>query len=252
MSERLYKFLKADGLPARGGQGIYTLPVKGKGGEWTPTEWMPEIKGKLRVFSNGYHLVKGSGLLSWLDRELYIAEAGGRVLDAASVTVASTVRLLSRVETWNDRSARLFGCWCVRNTPVVGGGTVWDMLDNPKSREAVDVAERFARGEASDEERQRAGRAAWFVAIASTNTTHGSAARAAAWTTVKSPGEAAWAPSSMSLSAAWGSGVKSLYDLNIRGEWSERGGTAPGPWEGWEGGRETQLARLLEVLGGVE
>jgi len=60
-----------------------------------------------------------------------------------------------------DRKAlRLFACWCVRETPISGGRKVWDLLTDERSRNAVIVAERFANGEATDEELAVARRAA--------------------------------------------------------------------------------------------
>jgi hypothetical protein len=81
--------------------------------------------------------------------------------------------------------ARLFACWCARETPLAGGGKMWDLLTSPLSRRAVEVAERFARGCANDEERVRAWEDASWVATAawaSGPTPAGSAAAAAAWT----------------------------------------------------------------------
>ena len=64
------------------------------------------------------------------------------------------------------RELRLFACWCVRETPLKDGRKVWDLLTDERSRNAVVVAERFARGEATDEERSRAAAAAADAAYA--------------------------------------------------------------------------------------
>jgi hypothetical protein len=47
------------------------------------------------------------------------------------------------------RLARLYACWCVRHTPIGDGLTVWDLLTDERSRHAVEVSERYARGEAT-------------------------------------------------------------------------------------------------------
>ena len=46
------------------------------------------------------------------------------------------------------RELRLFACWCVRQ--------VWDAVTDPQCRVAVEVAERYARGEATAGECEKA------------------------------------------------------------------------------------------------
>ena len=71
---------------------------------------------------------------------------------------------------------RLWGCWCIRNTPIADGRFVWDLLTDERSRHAVEVAEKFARGEATREELDSAASAAWTTAREARD-----AARAASW-----------------------------------------------------------------------
>ena len=63
-------------------------------------------------------------------------------------------------EAERDRIARLFACRCVRE--------IWHLLTDERSRNAVEVAERYAAGEATQEEldaaRSAASDAAWSAA----------------------------------------------------------------------------------------
>ncbi len=70
--------------------------------------------------------------------------------------------LLNKAEiiTCDDQRYRLFACWVARNTPLLGGHKLWDLLVDDRSRNSVEVAERFARGEATTEELDAAWRAA--------------------------------------------------------------------------------------------
>ncbi|AMG88499.1 hypothetical protein [Bordetella bronchiseptica] len=52
-----------------------------------------------------------------------------------------------------DRDARLFAVWCARQ--------VEHLMTDQRSKDALDVAERFANGEATEEERDAARAAAW-------------------------------------------------------------------------------------------
>lgn len=71
-----------------------------------------------------------------------------------------------RAEPQHDREWRLFAAWCARQ--------VLTTKSDPRSRAAVDFAERFAAGEASAEELSAAWSAAW------------SAAESAAWSAARS------------------------------------------------------------------
>ena len=127
--------------------------------------------------------------------------ASRRVYDALYYGSSST---LCRVRIWGDiqehddklvgryrevlairdvaSELRLWGCWCIRNTKLADGRTVWDLLADPRSRNAVETAERFAQGEATREELA----AAWAAGDAAGDAAGAAwdawnAARAAAW-----------------------------------------------------------------------
>lgn len=84
-----------------------------------------------------------------------------------------------------DRDIRLFAVWCARQ--------VEHLMQDPRSKDALDVAERFANGEATEEDRDAALAAAWAAAMAAA----GGAAGGAAWVAARA---AAW---SAAWSAAW-------------------------------------------------
>jgi len=71
---------------------------------------------------------------------------------------------------------RTLACRFVRETPLADGRKVWDLLTDERSRNAVIIAEAFARDEATPEELDAARDAAW-------------AARDAAWAAAA---DAAW------------------------------------------------------------
>lgn len=74
-----------------------------------------------------------------------------------------------------DRDLRLFAVWCARQ--------VEHLMQDQCSKDALNVAERFANGEATDEERDAAWAAARAAALA--------AARAAAWDAARDAARAA-------------------------------------------------------------
>ncbi|WP_425332119.1 hypothetical protein [Burkholderia multivorans] len=87
-----------------------------------------------------------------------------------------------------DRDIRLFAVWCARQ--------VEHLMQDQRSKDALDVAERFANGEATEEERAAAWAAAWAAARA--------AAWAAAWAAARAAaGAAAGAARDAAGAAAW-------------------------------------------------
>jgi len=103
----------------------------------------------------------------------------------------------------DDRKYRLYACACVRGTPLADGRTLWDLLTDERSRTAVEVAERFAKGEATEAERQTARDAA-----------DASAASAAAYAA------AAYAASAAAYAAASAARAKArAWQANLLRQW---------------------------------
>ena len=78
------------------------------------------------------------------------------------------------------RMLRLFAVWCARNTPLSDGRKVGDLLTDPRSLAALEVAERYANGNATDDELAAAWYAAWYAAWDAAWDAAGAAAWAAA------------------------------------------------------------------------
>src|SRR5208337_2700047 len=57
---------------------------------------------------------------------------------------------LRQIGIRDERKCRLYACGCARNTPLADGRTLWDLLTDQRSRTAIEVAERFAEGKATD------------------------------------------------------------------------------------------------------
>jgi hypothetical protein len=99
-----------------------------------------------------------------------------------------------RPELIDDRTLRLSACAFARFTPLRDGRTTWDLLTDQRLRTAIEVSERFAIGEATQDELDAARAAAWDAA----RDAAWDAARDAAW-------DAAWA-------AAWDAARAAAWD----------------------------------------
>ena len=159
----LYKVLGPDRMPHHGGRGQWPPP-----GEWL------EATGALKPCSNGLHLCRAKDLVLWLGPEIWTAEADGEVIDHDDKVVVRRARLISRVETWTERTARLFAADCAEHVlPIYEAAHPSDT----RPRDAIVAAHAYARGDIDD----AAGAAAWAAAWAAAGAAAGAAARDAAW-----------------------------------------------------------------------
>jgi len=194
MTERLFKVLDDDGTCFHGGHGQWSLPHDGE-----PGDWMPEINGELEPCKNGYHLCRESDLVRWLGPAIYEAEYRGDRVDADDKIVVREARLIRRLDTWNDRTARLFACDCAESVLHIYERSY---PDDRRPRNAIEVARRYANREATDDELfaawDAAGDAAWAAGDAAWD-----AAGDAAWAGGDAAGDAAWAAGDAARAAAW-------------------------------------------------
>src|SRR3990167_2902362 len=173
-TQTLYKVLNEEGLVYQGGNGKWFLP---KGG---PGKWMHTLNpDKLEACQYGYHLCRRDDLIRWLGPVIFTAEYRGKRIDDTDKIVVQQARLIRKLETWNDRTARLFACDCADRALA--------LIDkpDPRSIESVRVARLYSIGEATKEQLAAARAAAWDAYGTAART----AARAAAWTAARA---AAW------------------------------------------------------------
>ena len=146
-------------------------------------------KGQIELCRSGLHAsIKLDDALSYAPGPILCRVVCGGIVKRGDDKLVCTRRTV----LWMfdaSRVLRLWACWCIRNTKLSDGRTVWDLLTDERSRKAVEVAEKFAVGEATRKElsaaRAAARAAAWAAARA--------AARAATW-------DAAW---NAAWAAAW-------------------------------------------------
>ena len=111
---KFYKVLDENGNSTNGGNATWSLPIKNDDGTWTPGEWMPVIEEKLIEDENGYHLLRSESIAWDIGHTIYEAEYRGEALVGYSRTIVRECRLLRRVDTWTDHTARLFAAWCAQ------------------------------------------------------------------------------------------------------------------------------------------
>ena len=185
---KYYKTLTKSGTGPYSGV-TWNLPTDDR-----PGKWMPKIDGELVLCERGYHVCRREDLCSWLDANIYEAEVRGDILFSDDTIVCKEARLLRHIDTWNDRTARLFACDCAEHVlPLFEKKYPQD----ERPRRAIETARNYADGNASEEKLAAARDAAWAVAGAAAWAAAGDAAGAVA-------GAAAWAAAGAVARAAAG------------------------------------------------
>ena len=201
---KYYKFLTADN------KGEYSkfdyteyLPDGDK-----PGKWLPEIE-TLSICESGYHACKAEHLLEWINAQLFEVELAGEIVEAENKVVAQNMRILRKVETWNDKTARLFACWCARDVlPLFED----KYPDDKRPRVAIETAEQYAEGNSTLEELA----ASWNASWAASSAASWAASSAASWAVSSA---ASWAASSAASSAA--SWDASSWDASRAASWAK-------------------------------
>ena len=160
MTQLLYKWLKSDcGAPIGSGK-------------WTKGRWR-SVECNLVPCQNGLHLARESDLVHYISERLWIAEADmSEVVECADKVVVRWARVIERVETINDQTLRAFAADCADRVVHLTG-------PDPRCMNAIAVARRYVRQEATAEELAAAEAAA--NAAASRDKAAAYAANAAAW-----------------------------------------------------------------------
>ena len=214
-----YKVTNLDGAAYHDGHGRWTL------GRWR------SVRGPLVACQRGLHLCTADQLVDWLGPVIWKAEASGEVLYAGDKMVTRRARIVCRVETWNERTARLFAADCAeRVLPLFEAQYPTD--DRP--RKVIEVARRFANGEAT--EKELAAAEAAEAATRDAAVTAGVAAGAAAWAAV----------------AAGVAGAAEAAEAARAARAAARAAEAAGAADraaAWDAERKWQTERLMEILG---
>ena len=153
---KYYKFLTADNK-GKFSEYDFTqyLPDRDK-----PGKWLPKIENPI-LCEKGYHCFMPGYILEWIEAQLFEVEINGRHFYGDDKIVAQNMRLLRKVDAWNDKTARLFACYCARDgLPLFEK----DYPNDNRPRVAIETAERYANGEATIEELNAARAAAWAAA----------------------------------------------------------------------------------------
>ena len=139
--------------PTNGGSGRYPGVRR-----WT-RHLNPDTLVVCRV---GYHIVKDAQILWWLGPTVYEAEPCDQhpPVDDGDKWVTCRVRLTRKLN-WDERTARLFAIDCAK-TALLGERASGREPDE-RSWTAIEVAGRFAEGDATAEELSAAGTAAWDI-----------------------------------------------------------------------------------------
>ena len=142
----------------------WPLPHDGQPGEWVEVGKRAKEALTADDLCSGrvLHATDAAHLLDWLNAEMYELE----IDESRDVIVADKIgfrrgRLVRRIETWNERTARLFACDCAEDALQYA-----EEDSRPTLECAIYVARCYADGEATEKELAAVRAAAWDAAWA--------------------------------------------------------------------------------------
>jgi hypothetical protein len=203
-----YKVLDEHGRPFHGGRSGFVWPLpNGKPGAWKT------VRGNLDPCKNGLHLCRRQDLVRWLGPTIWLAEYDGEMIEAENKIVVRKARLVERVETWNETTARLFAADCAE-------AVVYLIPESQRApfTHAIETARLFARGGCDDDAMAAARAAARAAAMAASKAATLAATLSGTWTAAKLAAlAAAWAAACVSAWAAacvsaWAVQTELLFD----------------------------------------
>jgi hypothetical protein len=178
----------------------------GGSGKWVKKRWR-SVEGELVPCANGIHYCQHEHLIRWIGPTIWIFEDGtpDETINNGDKMVTRKGRVVERLDTWNETTARLFAADCAELALSV----------IPSDHQApfvaaINAARGFARGEISDAERSAARSAAESAAWSAARSAAESAAWSAAWSAARSAAESA--ARSAAESAAWSAQTEILFD----------------------------------------
>lgn len=137
MTERLFTVLGRGRTACHGGPG-----------KWPLGEWL-EVTASFVSRELGLHLYREWDLVYWLGPEIWEVAYEGERVDCDDKVVVRRARLIRKLTTWNERTARLFMCDCAERVLPIYAALYPD--DN-RPRVANETARRYATGAATEAE----------------------------------------------------------------------------------------------------
>ena len=140
------------------------------------------------------------------------------ILENKSISIDD--RIWAGCAVMDKKNLRLFAVRCIKETPQEDGRKVIDLIEDKRSLNAIDVAERYAKGNATKQELETSWDAARAAARDASRDASRAASRAAAWAawaawaaSRDTARDAAWAAA---WDAAWAAARDAAWDAQLK------------------------------------